>query len=89
MEKQTFNGIVKLTNRDKLEVEGVEGVSAFDDDFLSLILSNNALSLIIEGANLVIDELNKCDKKIVVHGYFNSIYFSEAKSRKGKKGYAL
>lgn len=89
MDKDKFHGSIIITNREKIEVDGVEGIASFDNDCLTLIINDATAHLIIEGNGLVVDELSKASKKMIVFGSIYSLYFNEVKSKKGIKGRSM
>ena len=83
-ENINFKSIIKITDRKKTEIDGVDGILAFDDRFIKLDMEGCAL--IIEGEELRIENMIKDTKKILITGFILGLYYDK-KSGKGKKLY--
>jgi len=73
-----------LSDRRKIDIDGVEGVVGFDEDYVTLITSVGKLS--IEGEELIIENLSKETGKISIKGKINAIIYSDKQVKKGFRG---
>ena len=69
-----------IFDRKRIEIDNVIGVCTFDEDYVSLESEFGRIS--IEGAGLMIDNLNKESKKISISGRINGVYYNDAKPKK-------
>lgn len=74
----------KVLNRQTLEADRVSGVLTFDEDYVKIATEFGILN--IEGEGLVIENLNKDDRKILIKGKINGTYYSEEKKKKSSWG---
>lgn len=80
MDKKTNEQVLKLTNRTKLEINEVDSVAAFDDEYIALETTEG--KIYIDGEGLRIIDLSKESGKIVVTGKVNDISYTDNKERK-------
>ncbi len=72
---------VKLDGRKHLEIDGVDSVIAFDEEFV--VMSTSMGRLEIEGTEMRIEDLSKGNSKIQIAGTINRIsYVAETKKRR-------
>lgn len=65
--------ILTLDNRRLLTLTGVEDVSGFDDQTISIKLSDSAL--VVKGASLHISKLNLDSGDVAIDGQINSLQY--------------
>ena len=83
MEKRSIEQqILKMTDRSKLELNGVEAVAAFDEDYIALdtVLGR----MYIDGEGLRIIDLSQESGKILVSGNINDISYQTHKEKRKK-----
>ena len=84
MEKRNVEQqVLRMTDRSRLELNGVEAVSAFDEDYVALDTSLGRMY--IDGEGLRIIDLSQESGKILVSGTINDISYQSHKERR-KKG---
>ena len=76
---------IVLTDRKRLEADGVKNVIAFDEGYLELETELGILS--ISGEGMRVESLNQENGKIAVIGIICEIGYKEKKAR--KKGFGL
>jgi len=75
-------GNVTIKNRESLEIDNVENISSFDEEYLSL---NSKLGkIIIEGHHLRVEDLNRETGKIRISGTVDAVVFSDERKRPRK-----
>ena len=80
--KITDQQIIKLTDRSKLELNGVESVAEFEENYVTL---DTVLGRIcIDGENLKIIDLSQESGKILINGKVNEISYQDTKSKRKK-----
>ena len=72
---------IKLDERRRLEIEGVEGVISFDEDYVHILSHMGAIE--IDGAGMLIEDLSKSDGKILITGTINQISYKDGIKKKG------
>ena len=70
-----------LDNRKKLSLTGVEDVSGFNEETVSL--KTTAGGLIVKGSNLHISRLDLDTGDVEIEGIINLLNYTESKSDKG------
>lgn len=71
---------IVIENRERLQIGQVKSVLSFDEDYLKI---NSALGIIVvEGKELIIENLSKELGEILVKGRINSIEFIEGKKKR-------
>ncbi len=80
-DERIFKQKLTLTDRRDLDIDSVEGISAFDESYIYVL--TKAGKLTIEGRDLKIDDLNKDSGKMHVTGEISGIYYSEESKRGG------
>ena len=73
---------LQLTNREHLELDGIEDVLSFDETSVYLVTKNG--NLLVEGTDLHITTLNVESGDLVIEGYVRSMAYNDKES--GKKG---
>ena len=76
-------GKIEITDRQKITVDGVMAILTFDDKYV--LLDTTANDMFIEGEDLVIIDLNKESKRIIIKGQINTVGFSDKKTKR-KRG---
>ena len=71
-----------LTDKCDLEVDGVDGILAFDDGYVAVALRDGAL--VVEGEGLKVDNLSKAEGKIHIIGAVSALSFSDGSKRTGR-----
>ncbi len=74
--------LLKMTDRARLELNGVESVAEFDENYVALDTSFGRMY--IEGENLRIVDLSEESGKILISGVINEISYQENKSKRKK-----
>ncbi len=74
------HGSVSLKDRSRLEADGIDGVISFDEDYVKLISDLGVLN--IEGEGLVIESLNKENKRILITGKISGLFYTTEKKKK-------
>lgn len=74
--------LLKVSARSKLELNGVEAVSAFDENLVEL--DTTLGRMYIEGEGLKIVDLSEELGKIIVTGTINSIAYQSTKEKRRK-----
>ena len=77
-EKKKAN--LQLTNRERLELDGVEDVLSFDE--MSVYLVTKSGNLLVEGNDLHITTLNVESGDLVIEGYVRSIAYNDKETNK-------
>ena len=75
-----LKSLLTLTDRTDFELNGVEGVKGFDDDYAVLSLSDT--ELIIYGEGLKIIDLSKESGKIKISGRIDTITYGGVSKRR-------
>ncbi len=75
-----------LENREKMSVSGVEHVTSFDPSIIILVTVQGNMT--IKGSELDIKKLNLDDGNLSIHGYVDSIVYTD-KQDMGSKGKGL
>ena len=83
MDKKANDQVLRLTNRTRLELNDVNSVAAFDEEYIALEMTDG--KIYIDGEGLRIIDLSKESGKIVVTGRVNDISYTDNKERK-KRG---
>lgn len=73
--------IITVENCEVIILNGVEHIVAFDEK--GVILQCDFGRIVVEGADLKIDSLEKADGKITITGKFKGLYFEERKNGEG------
>ena len=73
---------LQLTNREHLELDGIEDVLSFDEMSVYLVTENG--NLLVEGTDLHITTLNVESGDLVIEGYIRSMAYNDKET--GKKG---
>ncbi len=73
-----------MTNREHVEVEGVEHVASFDE--LEIVLGTKLGVLLLKGENMHITQLNLDEGRLVVEGKIKCIDYDEERAVKGLRG---
>ena len=76
-------GNLFIRNREEMDIDNVENVASFDEDYL--VLNSKLGRITVEGRGLVIEELNSDNGKIRIRGTIDLVQFSGG-SKKGKRG---
>ena len=77
------NQTVIISNRESIRIDGIVGVLAFNEDFVSL--DSESARINVEGKNLKIIELSKEKGEIHILGTINGVYYTEHRGLKIKK----
>ena len=78
-----YKGKIEIVDRERITIDGVASILTFDDKYV--LLDTNTKDLFIEGENLVVIDLNKDSKRIIITGMINTLGFID-KRMKRKKG---
>ena len=78
----TSHGVV-IRDRRQIEISGVEAVESFDDEMISLIISEGKLT--IEGSGLRIGELSVGNQNVTAEGEIYAVQY-HLKAEKVKSG---
>lgn len=78
-----FRHRIIITSRERTEIEGVEHVSSFDEDEISLATKMGLL--ILKGEGLHIVSLNLDEGSLAVDGYITAVDYLEDKDGRGFK----
>jgi len=70
-----------ITDRDKLEINGVINVESFGEDYL--ILNTTLGQITIEGNDLKIESLTKENGEILIVGKINGLFYKDEKGERG------
>ena len=73
-----------LTDREKLEMNGVLDVTSFDEEH-ALIKTDNGI-LAVDGEGLHVTSLDLGHGNISFEGKINGLYFSDAQKSRGRRG---
>ncbi len=73
--------ILHLENRNKLTVDCVDDIGAFNGDYLEI--STKFGCLCVEGADLKVEELRRDEARITVNGIINGLFYKDNKTSKG------
>ena len=73
-----------LTDREKLEMNGVLDVTSFDEEH-ALIKTDNGM-LAVDGEGLHVTSLDLGHGNISFEGKINGLYFSDAQKSRGRRG---
>ena len=73
-----------LTDREKLEMNGVLDVTSFDEEH-ALIKTDNGI-LAVDGEGLHVTSLDLGHGNISFEGQINGLYFSDAQKSRGRRG---
>lgn len=84
MEENKRSGRILLENRERLTISGVIDVGGFSEEYVEL--SSELGCMIVEGANLKIEELSRQTKEIHIRGEISGIFYKDAKLPKGFLG---
>ncbi len=80
MEQNNTKQKLQLTDRRELAVDNVENVDALGEDYVDI--TSDAGRMIVEGEELIIEELNREKRTLRIKGKINSItYMNEKKTR--------
>ena len=80
-----YKGKVTVTDRERAEVEEVDGIISLDEDMVCLGCGD--VRMIIEGEELTVEELNNSTHKVVIRGRINSFYYTDGKIKSKRKGF--
>lgn len=72
---------VKLDGRRRLEIDGVDGVISFDEDYV--YISTNMGRIEIDGKGMLIEDLSKSTGRILISGTINQISYKDGEKKKG------
>ena len=72
--------VVTLTDRSRLVITSVSAVLSFDDDYLKIDGANGII--LVEGSDLLIENLSKERGEIVVVGRIDKLEFLNQKKKK-------
>ncbi len=75
---------IKLDERRRLEIDGVDGVVSFEDDYIYITTTMGGIE--IEGKGMLIEDLSKSNSKILISGTINQISYKDTVKRKGLFG---
>ena len=70
-----------IVGRESLQMNGVESVLGFDENYVSL--SASVGKIIIEGAQMRIENLSKETGEINIIGEISAVYFADEKTKNG------
>ncbi|MBR2343537.1 MAG: YabP/YqfC family sporulation protein [Clostridia bacterium] len=73
---------VSIVERRRAELDGILGILAFDDGYISLDTSLG--KLVIEGEGLRVENLSKESGKILLVGTVNSLYYERKKEKRSR-----
>lgn len=72
---------VRLDSRNRLEIDGVDSIIAFDGDYVCL--SSTMGRIEVDGKDMVVEDLSKKEGRIIIVGAINSIAYKDSQRRKG------
>ena len=79
-----FIGCVTIKNRELLEIDGIDSVSAFDESFVALNCSSGVIT--VEGEDMKIEDLSKEKGNVRIVGKINGVAFEVSGRRRGPFG---
>ena len=84
VENDSLVGTVLIRDRQRFEMDGVDSVGTFDEDYL--VLNTMCGKVCIEGAEMKIESLVHDTGKIIVVGRIDGISFNSQISKRGIRG---
>ena len=75
---------IKLEDRNRLEIDGVDGVVSFEESYVYITTIKGGIE--IEGSGMLIEDLSKSSGKILITGTINQITYKDATKKKGLFG---
>lgn len=75
---------LRLDDRHRLEIDGVDGVLSFDEDYVYITSVVGGIE--IEGKGMLIEDLSKTTGKILITGVINQIAYKDVIKKKGLFG---
>ena len=79
--KELYKGTVSIKERRSIELNYIEGISAFDSDYVKLITKWGNIFIYGKGMNIV--SLDKENGIITVEGEIDEVGFDTKKAKKG------
>ncbi len=79
--EETKKQSLSLKNRELLTIDGVSDVLGFSDEYLEV--SSALGTILVEGADLKIEELSRDTGVLNVKGRINGVFYKEGKADKG------
>lgn len=69
-----------ITDRNKLEIDSVIAVKAFDE--ISVLIETSLGSIAVEGKELSIENLEKSSSRILITGNISGVFYIEKRDKK-------
>lgn len=71
---------ITIHDRRTVEANGIKCVSSLDDD--GIILETEGDNIAIEGVALKIDNLDKANATVLIHGEIKTVYYMDKRAKK-------
>ena len=75
---------VVISDKNRIEIDAVICVKAFDDE--GVLLETSLGNICVEGADLRIENFDKMSTKISIGGNINGVYYLEKRMKKKGRG---
>ena len=79
---ETTKHAVAISERRRAEIDGVLGILAFDEGYITIDTSLGRL--VIAGEGLKVENLSQENGKILLVGTVNSLYYEKKKEKRGR-----
>ena len=75
---------VLISDKNRIEIDAVVSVKAFDED--GVLLETSLGNICVEGSDLRIENFDKVSTRILVAGNINGVYYLEKRMKKKGRG---
>lgn len=75
---------VVISDKNRIEIDAVVSVKAFDED--GVLLETSLGNICVEGSDLRIENFDKASTRILVAGNINGVYYLEKRMKKKGRG---
>ena len=75
---------VLISDKNRIEIDAVVSVKAFDED--GVLLETSLGNICVEGSDLRIENFDKASTRILIGGNINGVYYLEKRMKKKGRG---